>query len=140
AKGMAMIEVVAAVIEFGGKLLAFQRGDAKYDYITNKYEFPGGKVEEGEDHKLALARELKEELELDAEISDYVITLEHAYPDFSIKMHCFIVHLNHFDELLKEHKKFAHVSLSHADELDWIEADRPVLQILKERFAHVFTG
>ena len=139
-KGMAMIEVVGAVIEFDGKLLAFQRGAAKYDYIANKYEFPGGKVEEGEDHKFALARELKEELELEAEVNDYVTTLEHAYPDFLIKMHCFIVHLDQFDGRLKEHKRFAHVSLTDADRLDWIEADRPVLQILKERFTHVFTG
>ena len=83
-----MIEVVAAVIELEGKLLAFQRGPAKYEYVSNKFEFPGGKVEEGEDHKLALARELQEELELDAEIKGHVTTVVHQYPDFLIKMHC----------------------------------------------------
>lgn len=41
---MKKIEVVAAVIEFEGKLLAFQRGPAKYDYVSNKYEFPGSKA------------------------------------------------------------------------------------------------
>ena len=113
----------------------------KYDGVhSGQVALPGGKVEEGEDHKFALARELKEELELEAEVNDYVTTLEHAYPDFSIKMHCFIVHLDQFDGKLKEHKRFAHVSLTDADKLDWIEADRPVLQILKKRFTHVFTG
>jgi 8-oxo-dGTP diphosphatase len=135
-----MIEVVAAVIEFEGKLLAFQRGTAKYDYVSNKFEFPGGKVEEGEDHKLALARELQEELELNAEVNDYVMTVEHTYPDFSIKMHCFLVHLDLFDGRLTEHSSYEHVSLKEADELDWIEADRPVLKILRERFTHVFTN
>ena len=51
-----MIEVVAAVIEYGGKLLAFQRGPAKYDYVSNKFEFPGGKIEDGEDQRAALSR------------------------------------------------------------------------------------
>ena len=86
-----MIEVVAAVIECEGKLLAFQRGPARYDYIAHKYEFPGGKVETGENHRVALKRELSEELGLDAEVLDHVMTLEHAYPDFSIKMHCFLI-------------------------------------------------
>jgi 8-oxo-dGTP diphosphatase len=134
-----MIEVVAAVIEFNGKLLAFQRGPAKYDYISNKFEFPGGKVEQGEDHRLALARELQEELELDAEVNDYITTIEHSYKDFSIKMHCFLVHLDQFDGRLTEHTSYAHVSLVDADNLDWIEADYPVLEVLRERFANVFT-
>lgn len=135
-----MIEVVAAIIEFQGKLLAFQRGPAKYDYVSNKFEFPGGKVEQDEDHKLALIRELKEELELDAEVNDYVMTVEHIYPDFAIKMHCFLVHLDQFDGRLTEHTSYAHVSLNDADELDWIEADRPILKCLKERYADVFSG
>lgn len=134
-----MIEVVAAVIEFKGKLLAFQRGPAKYDYIANKFEFPGGKVEDGEDHKLALVRELQEELELSAEVNDYIMTIEHSYPDFSIRMHCFLVHLDQFEGRLTEHTSFAHVSLNDAGDLDWIEADYPVLKVIRERFANVFT-
>ncbi|MDG1904691.1 MAG: (deoxy)nucleoside triphosphate pyrophosphohydrolase [Arenicella sp.] len=135
-----MIEVVAAVIELEGKVLAFQRGPAKYEYVSNKFEFPGGKVEEGEDHKLALARELREELELDAEVNEHIVTVEHTYPDFSVKMHCFLVHLDQFDGQLTEHTSFAHVTLSDATELDWIQADRPVLEILQEKYCNVFTG
>ena len=92
------------------------------------------------DRLRATLNELREELGLDAEVNDHVMTLEHAYPDFSIKMHCFLVHLDHFVGRLTEHKGFAHVSLNDAAELDWIEADRPVLQRLKERFADVFSG
>ena len=135
-----MIEVVAAVIEFENKLLAFQRGPAKYEYVAKKFEFPGGKVEQGEDHKIALARELKEELKLDAEVSDYIMTVDHSYPDFSIKMHCFLVHLDQFQGQLTEHSSYAHVSLNDADQLDWIEADRPILDHLKENFADVFSS
>jgi 8-oxo-dGTP diphosphatase len=133
-----MVEVAAAVIEFQGKLLAFQRGSSKYDYISQKFEFPGGKVEGDEDHRLALARELKEELGIDVEVNDFIMTVDHAYPDFKIKMHCFLVHLDYFDGQLFEHSSFAHVNLREADSLDWLEADRPVLRVLKESFCHVF--
>ena len=64
------IEVVAAVIAYKKKVLAFQRGAAKYDYVANKFEFPGGKVEPGEDLKRALKRELAEELDLEVEVGD----------------------------------------------------------------------
>ena len=134
-----MIEVVAAVIEYEGKLLAFQRGVSKYDYVSKKFEFPGGKVEEGEDHRAALARELYEELSIEADVQNFITTIEHAYPDFSIKMHCYLVRVSKFDGALAEHKSFAHVSLSEARELDWIEADRPILGILQQEFDNVFT-
>lgn len=135
---MKKIEVVAAVIEFEGKLLAFQRGPAKYDYVSNKYEFPGGKVKTGEDFIKALSRELHEELDLQAKVSDHLITIQHSYPDFSITMHCFLVHLDQFSGRLIEHTSFAHVSLDEADKLDWIEADRPVLKFIQDNYKNVF--
>lgn len=132
------IEVVAAVIIYKGKLLAFQRGAAKFDYVSFKFEFPGGKVEAGEDFKQALKRELNEELGLNVKVGDFVTTIDHEYPDFSIKMHCYIVVIDVFDETLRNHIGYAHVPLSKADDLDWIEADRPVLKILRKDFGHVF--
>ena len=134
-----MIEVVAAVIELRGKLLAFQRGQSKFEYISNKFEFPGGKVERDENHRLALSRELSEELALEAKINDHIVTVDHTYPDFSIRMHCFLVKLGDFNGQLNEHISYAHVNLDEADALDWVEADRPVLKILKDRLSHVFT-
>jgi len=135
-----MIEVVAAVIEHEGKLLAFQRGPAKYSYVSNKFEFPGGKVEENENHRIALKRELHEELLVKADVKDFIATVAHSYPDFSIKMHCYLVHLEEYDGQLTEHLSYASVNLEDADSLDWIEADRPVLDILKKDFRHVFSN
>ena len=134
-----MIEVVAAIIELDKKLLAFKRGISKYDYVSHKYEFPGGKVESDENLAQALSRELSEELGLKAEVGEFVTTVEHTYPDFSIKMHCFLVHIEEFNGELKEHVDFSHVSLEEADSLDWIEADRPILEMIREHHSHVFS-
>ena len=133
-----MIEVVAAVIVKNGKLLAFKRGKAKFDYVSFKYEFPGGKVENGEDFKLALKRELQEELNLESQIGDLITIVEHKYPDFTIKMHCFLVNILNYDCTLNAHSEYAIVSLVESEKLDWIEADRPVLEILKDHYKDVF--
>ncbi len=133
-----MIEVVAAVIVYNKKILAFRRGKAKYNYVSHKYEFPGGKVEAGESLELALERELQEELNLKANIHEFITTAVHTYPDFSIKMHCFLVYVDSYDGPLRDHIESAHVTLDDAGQLDWIEADRPVLEILKDKYKHVF--
>jgi 8-oxo-dGTP diphosphatase len=133
-----LIEVVAAVIELNGKLLAFKRGASKHAYVANKFEFPGGKVEEGENFEMALARELTEELGLRAKVSNHITTVTHTYPDFSIKMHCYLVRLQSYDGTLREHADYAHVSLVDALTLDWIEADKPVLDVLQRDYADIF--
>ena len=63
-------EVVAAVIEYEDKILCMQRGKAKFEYTSYKFEFPGGKVEAGEENHIALSRELSEEMDLNVSISE----------------------------------------------------------------------
>lgn len=133
-----MIEVVAAVIVYQRKILAFRRGESKFDYVSFKYEFPGGKVEKDEALDKALKRELFEELNLNAVVKDRVTSLEHEYPDFAIKMHCFLAYVDSYDGTLRDHVESALVTLDEAEKLDWIEADRPVLEILKRNYRHVF--
>ena len=96
-----MIEVVAAVIVFENRLLAFQRGASKYSYVANKFEFPGGKIKANETQTDSLIRELKEELNLDVRVGEWITTVEHCYENFSIRMHCYLVHLESFIGLLK---------------------------------------
>ena len=65
-----MIEVVAAVMVFENRLLAFQRGDSKYNYVANKFEFPGGKIRNDEPREDSLVRELREELDLEIKVGE----------------------------------------------------------------------
>ncbi|WP_293889747.1 NUDIX domain-containing protein [Flavobacterium sp.] len=87
---MKKIEVVAAVIYHNEKILCVQRGNNKYKYIAFKYEFPGGKVEEGETNEEAIKREILEELNLNITIDSNFITVNHDYPDFTLIMHSYI--------------------------------------------------
>ena len=87
---MKQIEVVAAIIIFDSKILCVKRDHHKYNYLSFKYEFPGGKVEENETNEIALIREIDEELNMKINIENNFLTVNHIYPDFSIKMYSFI--------------------------------------------------
>ena len=129
-------KVVAAVIEYKDKILCMQRGEAKYDYTSYKYEFPGGKVEAGEENHIALSRELREEMDLDVAIreKDYLLTVDHTYPDFAITMHAYVCKVTTPNFVMKEHADFKWLSVSELDSLDWAEADKPIVEFLKNRF------
>ena len=78
--------VVAAVVEVDGKVLCMQRGKTRYTYTSYLWEFPGGKIEEGETPQQALHRELIEEMDLDVEVHELLSTVTHDYPDFTITL------------------------------------------------------
>ena len=76
---MKNIEVTAAIIINNNEILCMQRDKAKYDYISYKFEFPGGKIENGESKETALMRELAEEMDININITadDYYFTVQH---------------------------------------------------------------
>ena len=129
-------EVVAAVIEYENKILCMQRGKAKFEYVSYKYEFPGGKVEAGEENHVALSRELREEMDLNVNISaeDYLLTVDYTYPDFAITMHAYLCKVDTPDFVMKEHVDFKWLPVGELDSLDWAEADKPIVEFLKNRF------
>ena len=130
---MKNIEVVAAIIERSNTILCVQRGLSRHGYTSKKWEFAGGKVEEGETNEQALEREIDEELSLVITVGEKIITVQHTYPDFAITMHCYrCTIVANADGIVKEptlHEHLASVWLnkSELNSLDWAAADIPVV-------------
>ena len=124
---MKKIEVVAAIIFFENKILCVQRPKNKLSYISEKFEFPGGKIEQGETQKEALNRELIEELNVLTNIKSFFTTVVHEYPDFELTMHSYICEVKTQDLTLNEHIAQEWLSLSELEKLDWAAADIPIV-------------
>ncbi|MFN0729082.1 (deoxy)nucleoside triphosphate pyrophosphohydrolase [Polaribacter gochangensis] len=127
---MKSIEVVAGVIFCEDQVLCVQRPKNKLPYISEKYEFPGGKVEVGETKKEALHRELLEELNLSTNIKSYFLTVVHQYPDFELTMHSFICEVDTKKLTLNEHIDQKWLTINELSALDWAAADIPIVNKL----------
>ncbi len=128
---MKQIEVVAAIIhDDEGRIFATQRGCGD---MKDGWEFPGGKMEPGESPEEALKREIWEELETRIVIEQLVQTVEYDYPKFHLKMHCFWCHIESGRLTLKEHEASRWLSKNQFDCVDWLPADRIVVEKIKEQ-------
>ena len=130
---MKKIEVVAAIIYFDNQILCVQRPENKLSYISEKFEFPGGKIEKGESKKEALKRELIEELNfVPTKIDDLFLTVVHQYPDFELTMHSFKCYSETNEIQLNEHISSQWLTLEELKEIDWAAADIPIVNRLIE--------
>ena len=127
---MKKIEVVAAIIYFENKILCVKRPKNKLSYISEKFEFPGGKIEQGETQEEALKRELIEELNVVTDIKSFFTTVVHEYPDFELTMHSYICEVDTKELLLKEHISQEWLTLQELKKLDWAAADVPIVEKL----------
>jgi 8-oxo-dGTP diphosphatase len=127
---MKQIEVVAGIIFYEDKILCVQRAINKLPYISQKFEFPGGKIEEGETQKAALKRELLEELNISVNIKSFYFTVVHEYPDFELTMHSYICEIDTKDITLNEHISLQWLNLDELRNLDWAAADIPIVNKL----------
>ncbi|MFM2156870.1 MAG: hypothetical protein RL516_1619 [Bacteroidota bacterium] len=127
---MKRIEVVAAIIKHNNKILCVQRGENKLPYISRKFEFPGGKIEEGETKEETIKREIKEELNMAIHVKDEFITVNHQYPDFNLTMHSFICDCDNPELTLTEHIDYKWLSKNEMEHLDWAAADIPIVNKL----------
>jgi 8-oxo-dGTP diphosphatase len=124
---MKKIEVVAGVIYWEDLILCVQRPKNKYHYISEKFEFPGGKIEEGETKEEALHRELLEELNLSTKIKSSFLTVVHQYPDFELTMHSYICEVDTQSLTLREHIDQKWLKINELNSLDWAAADIPIV-------------
>ena len=126
---MKHIEVVAAIIRKDDKIFATQRG---YGEWKDWWEFPGGKIEQGETPEEALKREIREELSTEISVDEYLCTVEYDYPKFHLTMHCYICSLLTEALHLNEHEAARWLKNNELDSLKWLPADVKVIERLKE--------
>ena len=126
---MKTVRVVAAVIRKDDKIFATQRG---YGEFKDGWEFPGGKIEEGEAPEQALAREIKEELDTEIRVGKLIDTIEYDYPKFHLSMDCFWCEIMQGGLELKEHEAARWLSKEELYSVDWLPADVGVVERVKE--------
>lgn len=124
-----MLIVTCAIIIQNGKILVCQRSGAMD--LPLKWEFPGGKVEPGEDETRTIVREIKEELHLDIKVTKRLQPVEHDYPTFRIRLVPFIAEMIGGELLLEEHADARWIAVSELDRYDWAPADLPIIEQLK---------
>lgn len=117
---MKTIRVVAAVILSDGRIFATQRG---YGYFKGGWEFPGGKIEDGETPEVALKREILEELETEITVGELIDTIEYDYPNFHLSMDCFWCEIVSGNLVLKEHKAAKWLDKEALYSVEWLPAD-----------------
>ena len=126
---MKTVKVVAAIIIHENKIFATQRG---YGEFKDGWEFPGGKIEPGETPQEALAREIKEELDIEIEVKDFLETVEYDYPEFHLSMDCFFYSIKSGKLVLKEHEAAKWLTMETLDSVDRLPADQGLIKGIRE--------
>ena len=126
---MKTVKAVAAIIRDGNRIFATQRG---YGDFKDGWEFPGGKIEPGETPRQALKREIKEELDVDIEVEEYLTTIEYDYSAFHLSMQCFWCKVTDGTFVLKEHKAARWIDVYDLECVEWLPADQSILIMIRK--------
>ena len=123
---MTPIKVTCAIITYQNKILAVQR--SKRMSMPLKWEFPGGKIEEGESEIDCIKREIKEELNINIEVLDRLTTSIYNYLTFTIELIPFTSIYVSGELKLKEHNQYLLLDKEELDQLDWAKADWAIVR------------
>ncbi|MGN1151521.1 MAG: (deoxy)nucleoside triphosphate pyrophosphohydrolase [Lachnospiraceae bacterium] len=131
---MKTIRVVAAIIcddmKNPSRIFATARG---YGEFKGQWEFPGGKIEEGETPEKALIREIWEELDTEIEVGDLIHTIAYDYPAFHLSMDCFLAKVISGELVLKEAEAARWLTGSELYDVQWLPADLSLIEILEKK-------
>ena len=125
---MKQIEVVAAIIRREDRIFATQRG---YGDWKDWWEFPGGKMEQGETPEEALKREISEELSAEINVDKFFSTVDYDYPKFHLTMRCYLCTLLTDAMHLNEHESARWLAKDELDSVKWLPADKSIIDKLK---------
>lgn len=121
--------VIKAIDENGEPIIfATQRG---YGEFKGGWEFPGGKIEEGETPQEALKREILEELDTEISVGELIETIEYDYPTFHLSMDCFWCEIVKGNLVLKEHEAAKWLKREELGSVDWLPADVTLIEQIK---------
>ena len=131
---MKTIRVVAAVMKSvneAGEDIVFATARG-YGEFKGGWEFPGGKIEEGETPEEALHREIMEELDTEISVGDLIHTVEYDYPNFHLSMDCFWCQVVKGDLVLKEAEDAKWLTKAELDTVDWLPADIILIDAIRQ--------
>lgn len=122
------IRVVAAVIKEDDRIFATARGYGEY---KGWWEFPGGKIEDGETPEQALMREIREELTVEISVGELIKTVEYDYPNFHLSMDCFWAEVISGHIELKEAEEARWLSKEELLDVKWLPADLELIKMIR---------
>lgn len=122
-----MIKVTCAIITRDKKILSTRRSHGMH--LAGKWEFPGGKIEDGETGEACIVREIREELGIIVRPVEQLKSIAHHYPDKSIQLIPFRCEIVEGEISLAEHDKFIWVEKDMLLSLDWAAADRKLIDV-----------